>query len=196
MFDLFFESLAMLNLQIFLISILLFSIGYAMAPMVYHKDIRLLTAYPLWMTKKLERWTKKKWNPGLIFIFIFSANLLSLYLSFVSGTVPLLPIVFTIWTGLNIGIITFHTLKGRFYYAALLNPVALLELPAAFIAFSAALQLNLTRLQLDLFAIPSMEFSVYSSLFAATVIPLLFLAGILETVLIRFSQKFEEFKDE
>ena len=82
MFSSFFENLSNINLQVFLISMLLFFVGYAMAPFVYHRQYRWLIAYPLWVAKKLEKWSKKKWNPWLIFLFIFSVNLFSLYLNF------------------------------------------------------------------------------------------------------------------
>ncbi|MBN2426450.1 MAG: stage II sporulation protein M [Calditrichaceae bacterium] len=187
--------LSIIHIKIFLISILFFIIGYAAAPTAYYKEIRFLTAYPLWVAKKMEAWAKKKWHPALLFLFLFSMNSISLLLNFFSGYVPGLPVIFAIWTGLNIGLITYHTLKGQYYFVSLANPVALFELPAAFISFTAAIQFNISYFFPDLFSLPQVSFSGYMTLYYFITLPLLVISGIIETILIIFSQKFEDFDD-
>ncbi len=188
------DLLSLLNLKIFMVSILLFIVGYAFAPTAHFKQIRFLTAYPLWIAEKMEAWAKKKWNPVLLFLFLFSLNSVSLLINFFSGYLPLLPLIFAVWTGLNIGLITYHTLKGQFYFASLINPVALFELPAAFISFTAAIQFSLASFHPRLISLPETSFSQYLQLFYYIVIPLLVASGIIETFLIILSQKMEGYR--
>lgn len=192
MLDAVMNSLNVLSLQVFLISMLLFFLGYAAAPTVYYKNIRWLKAYPMWIALKLERWALKKWHPILLFFFIFGINALSLSLNLFSGLIPLLPVVFALWTGLNIGVVTYHTLNGHFFYASLINPVAVFELPAAFIAFSLALQYNMRFWGFTLFHVKNAPLAQYVHFFIITVVPLLVLAAIIESALILLSQKLED----
>ncbi len=193
-------ALDLIHFRVFLFSMVLFFTGYTLAPYVYFKEIRFLLVYPLWIAKKLDRLASKKWNPLLLFLFIFFMNLASLFVDLISGKVPGLPVVFTIWTGLNIGVITYHTLQGKFYFTALLNPVALFELPAAFIAFTLALEYNCVVINCTLIKNLPVAFSAYLNSFFLTVVPLLFLAGVIETFAIKIAQKIEsaeaESKDE
>ncbi len=184
-------ALDLIHFRVFLFSMVLFFTGYTLAPYVYFKEFRLLLVYPLWIAKKLDRLASKKWNPLLLFLFIFFMNLASLFVDLVSGKIPALPILFAIWTGLNIGVITYHTLQGKFYFAALLNPVALFELPAAFIAFTLALEFNCVLLNCGLIKNLPAPFNAYLNSFFLTVVPLLFIAGIIETFAIKVAQKIE-----
>ncbi len=163
-----------------------FFIGYTIAPWAYVKQIKILTAYPLWIAGKMEQWLEKKWPTAAFMVTIFFFNTVSLSIDLFSGLVPFLPVLLIIWTGLNIGIIAYHTLKGRFYFTSLINPVALLELPAAFITFSFALQYNLHLVNFA--QAPDLPFQRYVYFFAVLVLPLLFLAAILEASIIRYTK--------
>lgn len=186
----YFESyITLLNLQIFFISILVFFIGYAFAPTAYFKKIKWLIAYPLWLSNKLERLAKVEWNPVYLFLFLLAVNSISLLIALLTGLAPIIPVIYAMGMGFNIGIITYHTLKGKLYYAALLNPVALFELPAAFIVFTMAFQYNIKLVIPNLLNLKSVSFSVYLNMFISLVIPLLTLASILETALIVLSRK-------
>lgn len=196
MIEILLDIVSIINLKIFLLSILLFVIGYAFAPTAHFKNVRFLTTYPLWISGKMEEWAKKKWNPLLLFFFLFTLNSLYLLVTFLSGNIPILPVVFALWTGLNIGLITYHTLKGQYYFASLFNPVALFELPAAFISFAAAMQYNISTFFPQLFALPQISFTEYMTLYYYIVLPLLVISGIIETFLVLLSQKLEGFKDD
>ncbi len=186
------QALAMINFRIFLFSILLFFVGYTLAPFVYFRQIKILLAYPMWVARKLDKIADKNWHYLFLFFFIFSINLISLFIDLISGYIPGLPFLFAVWTGLNIGIVTYHTLEGRFYYVSLLNPVALFELPAAFAAFSLAIELNCNLLNCFVFDRQITTFQPYLHSFAFIVIPLLIVAGIIETFAIRLAHKVEE----
>jgi len=180
-----------IRLQLVLAGMVFFFAGYALAPWVYFKKIKWLLTFPLWIAEKLEKWSKKEINPYLMFIFIFSVNTFSLTIDFISGLVLFLPILFALWTGLNIGIVTFHTLKGEFYYAALLNPVAMIELPAVFITFALALGYNLQLMELS-GQDTSWGFDTYLHSYIWIVIPLLLISAVVETFFIHWAQKMEE----
>jgi len=188
--DFFFSQIKLLRFTVFLTSALFFFIGYGLAPLVYHKNIRWLLAYPMWMAQKIETWSKKSWHPGVIFLFIFSTNTISLFLDFFSGMIPLLPVIVAVWTGLNVGLVSFHTLEGEYYYASLFNPVSLFELPAVFIAFTLAFLNNLRFFPFGI-TIRISPTEIYFHAFLILVIPLLLISGIVETLLIKFMDKMQ-----
>lgn len=189
MIDFFLSNISNLNLQVFFTSILVFFIGYTFAPTAYFKQIKWLIAYPLWISKKLERLAKVRWNPVYLFFFLLIVNGVSLFVALLTGLAPVLPVLYAMSMGFNIGIITYHNLKGRLYYAALINPVALFELPAAFIVFTMAFQYNLQILNLKMPDLSAASFKAYISIFLYLVIPLLAMASIIETTLIIISRK-------
>ena len=158
------EQLRILNIQIFILSILLFFIGYAFAPTAYYKKIKWLTAYPFFIIHLMDRYFKKDWHPIKIFSVIFFINSVSLFTNLLSGWVIFLPYLLIIYLGLNIGVIMYHTLEGRYYYASLFNPVSLLELPAAWISISMAIQFSLAR-DFDFTFIERSSFDSYLVLF-------------------------------
>ena len=84
----------------------------------------------------------------------------------------------------------YHTLEGKFYYASLLNPVAILELPAAWISVAMGIQFGLNRIS-GYSTFETISFSKYVDYFIYTVLPLLFLAAIIETVMIIVARKHE-----
>jgi len=185
------SNLGFLNLQVFFITILVFFIGYAYAPTAYYKQIRWLTAYPLWLADKLERLARINWNPVILFISLLFINSISLFIALLTGLLPFVPVLYALSMGFNIGVITYHTLKGKLYYTALLNPVALFELPAAFISFTMAFQYNIKLMNMDLINIDYVPFNGYVNIFFLLVVPLLSFASVVETVLIVISRKFK-----
>ena len=179
----FLEVFQVINTQIFIISVLLFFMGYAFAPTAYYKKIKWLTAYPFYIIKLMDQFFKKQHHPLKIFIILFSLNVTSLLLNILSAWGIILPYIFVLYMGLNIGIVMYHSLEGRFYYLGLLNPVAILELPAAWLSIAMAVQFSMTRF-FQVTNLPVVEFSHYLKYFLYTVIPLLLIAGTLETILI------------
>lgn len=178
-----FDVFRVINLQIFVFSALLFFIGYALAPTAYYKNIKWLTAYPFLIIKLMDRYFKQDWHPVKIFSVIFILNSFSLFLNLLSGWGVVLPFLFMIYMGINIGVVMYHSLEGQFYFASLFNPVSLLELPAAWISITMAIQFTLSN-YFELSLIDEYSFGHYVVLYVKTVIPLLFIAGIVETVLI------------
>ena len=54
-------------------------------------------------------------------------------------------LIFSIYLGINLGVVMYHTLKGKHFYLSLFNPVALIELPAAWLSFAMAIQFSATH---------------------------------------------------
>jgi hypothetical protein len=184
----FLEVFQVINTQIFIVSVLLFFIGYAIAPTAYYKKIKWLTAYPFYIIKLMNQFFKKQHHPLKVFIILFSLNVTSLLLNLLSAWGIILPFIFILYMGLNIGIVMYHTLEGRFYYLGLLNPVAILELPAAWLSITMAVQFSMIHF-FHVTYLPVVEFFLYLKYFLFTVVPLLLIAGILETILIVIAVK-------
>ena len=191
MFESFISVFKILNLQIFLLSILLFLVGYVIAPTAHYKKIKWLTAYPFFIIKIMDKYLKQDWHPVAIFGVVFILNIISLFLNLLSCWGVILPFIFAIYLGINIGIVMYHSLHGRYYYLGLFNPVALLELPAAWVSFTMAIQFSLTQ-YFSISFIDNIEFSEYVHYFINSVIPLLFIAGIIEVFLLKISKKYED----
>ena len=179
----FFEVFKIINIQIYIISILLFFVGYTVAPTAYYKKMKWLTAYPFFIIKLMDTFLLKKHHALKIFLIIFFLNSISLFFNLLSAWGVLLPFVFILYMGINIGVVMYHTLEGKFYYLALLNPVAILELPAAWLSITMAIQFSLKNF-LQLSFIPSISFIQYVDYYFYTIIPVLLLAAILETLMI------------
>ncbi len=191
MTDHFTEVFDTINLQVYLFSILLFFIGYALAPTAYYKKIKWLTAYPFFIINLIEKHFNQDWHPLKIFTVILLLNSLSLFLNLVSAYGVILPAIFSIYLGINLGIVMYHTLEGKHYYLSLFNPVALIELPAAWLSFAMAIQFSATHyFKID--GITAVSFNQYIYYFVITVLPLLIVAGIIETGLIVVAKKFEQ----
>ncbi|HGY54683.1 MAG TPA: hypothetical protein ENK44_03185 [Caldithrix abyssi] len=191
MLDFIYAHVTLIHIQVFLFSILAVMTGYVFAPTVQYKQIRFLMIYPLWIESKLEKWSPEQWNSLMLFLFLFCLNLFSLFIDLLSGLVPFLPLVFAVWSGINIGLITYRKLDGQFYYLSLINPVSVFELPAVFITFTAAIQYNLRTLGIHLTDLPQADARAYLELFLIIVLPLTLIAGVVETGLIKLIKRME-----
>jgi len=184
----FFNMFHYINSQIFLFSALLFFIGYAIAPTAYYKKIGWLTAYPFLIIHLMERYFKKEWHPVGIFAVILFLNSFSLFLNLLSGWGIVLPFLFCIYMGINIGVVMYHTLEGHFYYTSLLNPVAVIELPASWISIAMAIQFSLQK-YFSINVVEMVTFQDYLKVFLFLIIPMLLIADLIETSLIVISRK-------
>jgi hypothetical protein len=199
MFDTLFSRLDVINFTLVILAAIIFFIGYTLAPTIYFHKIKFLLAYPMWLNNKLEKWIEDKKLSMLAFAVMFILNTIFLALALLSGFVPFLPFILLLWMGINIGVLTYHTLKGDFYYSYLLTPIVLLELAAIFITFTMAINLNLYRLDISSIADyikPVSDMSSYWDTFGIIVLPLLMLAGFIEVFLIRLSKKFTDDDDQ
>ena len=116
MIEQFTEVFNIINLQVYLFAILLFFIGYAYAPTAYFKNIKWLTAYPFFIISLIEKHFNQDWPPLKIFIVILLLNSVSLFTNLISAYGVILPIIFSIYLGINLGVVMYHTLEGKHYY--------------------------------------------------------------------------------
>jgi uncharacterized membrane protein SpoIIM required for sporulation len=185
------EIFKLINTQIFLFSILLFFIGYAIAPAAYYKKIKWLTAYPFFIISLIDKHFNKDWHPAKTFFVIVGLNTISLFINLVSAYGVVLPLIFSIYLGINLGIVMYHSLEGKHYFLSLMNPVAMIELPAAWLSFTMAIQFSASH-YFNISGIEKVEFNQYVLFFITLVIPLLLLAGIIETALISIAKKMDQ----
>lgn len=187
----FFEVFDIINGQVYLLSILLFFIGYALAPTAYFKEIKWLTAYPFFIIKLIDKHFKMDWHPLKTFSVIVILNSLSLFINLISAYGIILPVIFSVYLGINLGIVMYHSLKAQHYYLSLLNPVAMIELPVVWLSFSMAIQFSATT-YFNISELTQITFVQYINYFLITVIPLLIIAAIIETALIVVARKIED----
>jgi hypothetical protein len=179
----FLEVINVINTQIYIVSILLFFVGYAFAPTAYYKKIKWLTAYPFFIIRLMNAFFKKKHHPLKILFILFFLNTVSLLINLISAWGIFLPVIFVLYMGINIGVVMYHSLEGKFYYVGLLNPVAIIELPAAWLSITMAMQFSLQYF-CEISFLPEINFAQYVTYFMYTIVPLLFFAGVIETILI------------
>ena len=175
----------------FVVSALLFAVGYAASYPVVARDIPFLTWYPL----RLWRHVREKVSPGdpwhSLFVFLFVFNATSLLVNFLSGFLVVLPPVFAFFLGLNVGVISVEEAGIAGLVSIVANPVAWLELPAAWASLALGFQLAEAVAGLE----PSDVVPTFVELldvYVFVVVPLLLAAAALEATLIRLAGKVAE----
>ncbi len=182
-------AVSMLNLQLILLSAILFILGLVLADSVLEKNIRWLIAYPLWIYSHLENLLEKFSSVILLFFFILFFNTLNLFIGFASGFLILAPLALAVWTGLNVGIVLRQTVQTGSMWLLFLNPVALFELPASWISFAMGIEMGMIYLQKHDYSLLISVFRERMMVFIWIVIPLLALAGLIEAAMINYVRK-------
>ncbi len=137
-----------IRLAYFFLSALLFCAGFYLGPAIVEKDIRWLLAYPNWMRKILERYINLEPHFFTLFFIILVLNNISLFTSFTSGFLIFLPILAAFLTGLHVSVVSYSVAGWQGIWHVLVNPIAWLEFPAAWLSF--ALGMSLAEKQLEL----------------------------------------------
>lgn len=167
-----------------LLSASIFLLGIVVAPWVLKNEINFLIRYPLWVFRTLSKYIDQERGILPLFILIFSLNVLSLSIDVISGWGVVLPFLFAFLTGLNIALISFKIGGHSGILALLFNPVALVELPAAWLALSGGMQIGLNVVKFDYSELTFGVFRQVLDLFVFVVIPLLAISALLESILI------------
>lgn len=191
MFSEIFEAV---NYTYFFISAVLFLAGIYSGPVVVEKNIRWLMTYPLYMKLLMEKYFKTKRAFIFLFLIIFSLNNLSLFTSFLSGFLIILPPIVAFITGLNVAIISFELMGWQGIWQILVNPVAWLEFPAAWLSFAMGFRLSETMVTKGSFQMTIDKFSSLLPIYFKYVFALLLLAALLETALIVIAEKINDGK--
>jgi len=174
------------------IAALLFFAGIYFAPTIVEKKINWLLVYPRWVTKIIEKYFSPRWGFILLFIIILLLNNLSLFSGFISGFVIILPFLFAFLTGLNVAIVGYDLLGWQGIWHLLVNPVAWLEFPAAWISFGMGIKISVkiiyTHRFLEAYQLLKQLFPIYLKY----VLVLLVLAALLESGLIIWAEKHKD----
>lgn len=167
----------------FVVSAVLFFTGFlASYPAVKH-DVSLLTWYPLWVWRRVREKISPEDPWHLLFVFLLVFNSVSLLVNFVSGFFVFLPPVFAFLLGMNVGVISVEEAGTAGLVSLLFNPVAWLELPAAWISLAIGIQLG-TQVAGEGAGVLSV-FPHLAEVYLYVVVPLLVGAALLEATLIR-----------
>jgi len=170
----------------FVVSAVLFFVGFVASYPVATRDISFLTAYPLWIWKRVRQSISPD-DPWLrLFVFLLSFNAVSLLVNFLSGFLVFLPPVLAVLLGLNVGVISVEEAGATGLVAVVANPVAWLELPAAWVSLAIGAQLGL-QVASSGPAGAVAAFPALAEVYAYVVLPLLVAAALLEATLIRLA---------
>ena len=177
--------LRLIDLNLCLLASFLFCLGLILSPWIVRRNVRFFLFYPLWIWGLIKRRLNPE-DPYLkIFFFIFSLNSISLLFNVLSGLFFVLPFIFAILLGMNVGIVLFKEIGKLDFLAIFLNPVSLFELPAAWISISVGIKIGILLYpDFALSAIGevlSKEIPVY----IYVIIPLLIISGLIETTMIK-----------
>ncbi len=174
----------------FFLSATLFLIGIYIAPAIVEKNVAVLLWYPRQMRRLMEKIMSRKLPAILIFLLIFTLNNFSLFSSFVSGFLIVGPLVSAFLTGLNVAIVSYEMMGWQGVWQILVNPVAWLEFPAAWLSFAMGIKIGLATYASGWGGAVT-EFHSLLPFYFKLVVILLFVAGILETVLIRIMERLQ-----
>lgn len=173
----------------FVVSAVLFFSGYIASYPVTKHDVSLLTWYPLRVWRRVREAISPEDPWAKLFLFLLTFNATSLLVNFLSGFLVVLPPAFAFLLGINVGVISVEEAGAAGLLALVVNPVAWLELPAAWVSVAIGTQLGLEVLSDG----PSGAFSAFPELaevYLYVVLPLLVTAALLEASMIRlFEQK-------
>ncbi|MDZ7687485.1 MAG: stage II sporulation protein M [Halobacteriales archaeon] len=179
----------------FVVSAFLFLAGYVASYPVTKYEVSFLTWYPL----RVWRGVRKRISPDdgwlKLFVFLLTFNATSLLVNFLSGFFVVLPPVFAFLLGMNIGVISVEEAGTAGLLSLVVNPVAWLELPAAWTSLAVGTQLGLEVLNGGVSGAVSV-FPELAEVYLYVVLPLLVLAAVLEATLIRLMGRREGNKEE
>ena len=128
-------------------------------------------------------------SPTMVLLFIFANNTINSFIAMLLGTFfGIWPVIFIIVNGFFIGVVVFSSVQeyGILVVLSALLPHGIIELPMIFISASIGLRLGVLAFQ-KIFKIEEKEIRFKYELFSAirffvtVIVPLLFIAAIIET---------------
>ncbi len=187
-----YSEIGLIDPDLFFISAVIFFLGMFASIPVERYRIEILRAYPLWVWKRVRESLEPE-DPWLrLFLFIFSFNSVSLLANLLSGFLVVLPLFMAFLLGMNLGVIAIEETGPTGILAmTFLNPVAWLELPAAWISLALALELSSTIYK-DGIVQGAMFFGTAIRVYIFLIIPILLIAALLESTLIKFLSSFAD----
>ncbi len=178
---------SLFRIEFFAVSIALFVLGLVLSVFVVKKQLGWLLWYPNWIRDKLKRLLLQGPGFGKLFLLIFLINATSLLCNLVSGFGVILPAIFAILIGINVGVIAYQEGGWRAMITMFLAPHVVFELPAAWLSLALGF-----RLGIEIIA-PSGEvrlvFLQCLSVYWRLILPLLWIAAMLEAAIISAATK-------
>ncbi len=152
---------------------------------VVKKQIRFLCWYPEWIWRKLKAFLNHRPSLIRLFALIFLLNASSLFFNLISGFGVVLPAIFAILLGMNVGIIAYQEGGIRALFSMFIAPHTIFELPAAWLSIALGIRLGMEIITPN----GKIRWIFYQNLFlyVQVLLPLLFFAALLESVLVYFS---------
>lgn len=175
------------RIELFIISIALFIIGLILSIVVVRKQLRWLLWYPEWIRRILKEFLAR--NPGFLklLMLIFLINAASLGCNVLSGFGVVLPGLFAVLIGIHVGVIAYQEGGWKAMIMMFLAPHAVFELPAAWLSLALGFRLGLEILTSRGDALLVFWQSV--TIYWRIIVPLLWIAALLEAALISISMK-------
>ena len=93
------------HLSLGVIAALLFAAGLGTSVPAVRRDVRWLTAFPLWVIRQVMRLIGPSFPPVRVFLVIFCFNSVAIFLYMASGVLIVVPAAIAFLTGVNIGVI-------------------------------------------------------------------------------------------
>lgn len=178
---------SLITVELFFISAGLFIFGLFLSIYVVKKRIKWLCWYPEWIWNKLKAFLGNKPAYTELFLLIFVLNSVSLFFNLVSGFGIVLPIIFAILIGMNVGIIGYKEGGIKALLLMFFAPHALFELPAAWLSIALGIRLGLEMIAVNCGI--KLIFSKILFIYLYVILPLLFLAALVESAFIYASSK-------
>ncbi|MFZ0390076.1 MAG: stage II sporulation protein M [Calditrichia bacterium] len=185
------DLLAELNFIYIFLASFLFIAGIYTAPFLVEKETGWLLAYPRWVGRLTKKYIERDHHFTALFIVIVILNNLSLFSGFLSGYLIVLPFLLCFFTGFNVAVLGYDLLGWQGIWHMLVNPVAWLEFPAAWLSFAMGFRLAVAVAE-NGFTAGVLEFQLLLPLYLKYVFTLLIIAGILESLLIFFARRHQD----
>ena len=196
------------HLGLGLVAAVLFAAGLATSLPVARRNIRALTALPLWVVRQVLRIIGPRFPAVRVFLVIFGFNSVAIFLYMSSGVLVVLPAFVAFLTGLNIGVIVLKS--GEVELPSGERPLAetmsddgeadvapwvslcslavlVLELPSFWLSVGMGIGMGRALTAVGQFTAANLRelFAARATAYATIIVPILFLSALAETAAIR-----------
>lgn len=178
---------SMFRIELFTASVVLFMLGLMLSVVIVKKQLGWLLWYPNWIRDRLKRLLLRGPGFGKLFLLIFLINATSLGCNLLSGFGVILPAIFAILIGINVGAIAYQEGGGRTMLTMFLAPHVVFELPAAWLSLALGFRLGIEIIGSS--GEVRLVFLQCLSIYWRLILPLIWIAAMLEAAFISAATK-------
>lgn len=189
------DLFAEINFAYIFAAAVLFLSGIYYAPFIVDRNIRWLLIYPRWIARLMEKYFTVRWGFIPTFFIILILNNISLFTGFVSGFLLIVPFIIAFLTGFHVAVVGYDLMGWKGIWHILVNPIAWLEFPAAWISFSLGFRLAYVMYSFRQFDTAYQYFRLLLPLYFKYVFTLLLIAALLESLLIVLADRHKDGKE-